>query len=148
MNVTKKCNPQAWGDDCSKSCIHCADECNQVTGSCTKCLSGYKDPVLHCSKECDKFEFGADCIGDCKTKCGMDIDCINRVTGQCPEEQGFAWYLIITLLSVILFAGIVYYVVTKKQSTKNLVLNGSKTLTASKSKLNEKGTMGNQSDDV
>ncbi|KAK6959983.1 platelet endothelial aggregation receptor 1, partial [Biomphalaria glabrata] len=77
-----ECPYKTWSLNCSKTCPHCADDCNKRTGTCSGCLSGFKQPDLGCTKECEVGEYGTNCLGNCTMKCGED--CQDRITGRCP----------------------------------------------------------------
>uniref|UniRef100_A0A2C9KKX0 Uncharacterized protein n=1 Tax=Biomphalaria glabrata TaxID=6526 RepID=A0A2C9KKX0_BIOGL len=77
-----ECPYKTWSLNCSKTCPHCADDCNKRTGACSGCLSGFKQPDLGCTKECEVGEYGTNCLGNCTMKCGED--CQDRITGRCP----------------------------------------------------------------
>ncbi|CAL1547032.1 unnamed protein product [Lymnaea stagnalis] len=75
-----------WGPNCDQSCIHCIDDCDDVTGRCPRCHVGYKNAILGCNKECEVNEYGEDCAGSCFHKCGGD--CVDRRSGKCePKEE-------------------------------------------------------------
>ncbi|CAL1547609.1 unnamed protein product [Lymnaea stagnalis] len=72
------CHNFTWGKNCSRSCANCKDECNYITGECSFCRSGFKNPSWGCDKTCDVNEYGEECHSSCVDKCGAD--CIDRVT--------------------------------------------------------------------
>ncbi|KAH9495340.1 hypothetical protein Btru_017473 [Bulinus truncatus] len=103
------CPPYRWGPQCSSNCFNCVDQCDGE-GRCSKCIVGYKYPNYSCSQECELFEFGANCEGDCKQKCGED--CRERIDGTCPFKKVSLLWLLVLLLPI----GLLAHILERKKS--------------------------------
>ncbi|KAH9496722.1 hypothetical protein Btru_009793 [Bulinus truncatus] len=82
VTCSEDCPMFTWDLNCVQLCANCIDDCNKKNGSCLSCKKGYKSAATGCSKDCDGFEYGENCQGDCRIKCGED--CSERKNGDCP----------------------------------------------------------------
>ena len=53
MYLLTDCNDSFYGQDCKKTCGHCADDevCNKTTGNCSTCTPGWTLPLCKESKD-------------------------------------------------------------------------------------------------
>ncbi|KAK0068006.1 coadhesin, partial [Biomphalaria pfeifferi] len=102
------CPPYRWGVECINNCYKCVDQCDSE-GRCTNCILGHKFPNLSCNKECELFEFGANCEGNCLNKCAED--CLERYDGTCPFNK---IHLLWIFLFIIPVGGLAYILYERK----------------------------------
>ncbi|KAI8786387.1 tumor necrosis factor receptorsuperfamily member 6, partial [Biomphalaria glabrata] len=86
-----------WRKDCQGDCSNCEDDCNKLTGYCARCKPGFQNNNMSCSDVCGPDKYGFMCQSQCSIKCNGE-DCVERVTGSCPERSNVMWLTLLLLL--------------------------------------------------
>ncbi|KAK6959404.1 hypothetical protein BgiMline_036895 [Biomphalaria glabrata] len=96
----RECELGYWGQFCRNECSNCEMGCDRLTGACLQCKPGFKNPETGCQLGCGEYEYGRNCIGDCKLKCNSD--CVERRHGTCPSYSSVAvtWVAVTAVMAL------------------------------------------------
>ncbi|KAK0062064.1 multiple epidermal growth factor-like domains protein 10, partial [Biomphalaria pfeifferi] len=115
----ENCKEFRWGVNCNGSCENCKTDCNKVDGSCAKCKAGFQNPVYGCTMACKIYQFGEDCLGDCRVECA-GLDCKDRTTGKCP----FNFWKYLPFFVPLLLVPLCLFLIARERTKRGKQIDG------------------------